>query len=129
MIQVTNVSADPSQQIAVILADGTVAILTLTYRPAIERWSFNLEHPSIPPAGQIRGQNVCVSPNMLRAFRNVAEVGLACTASDGVDPFQITDFTPTANGVQPRCSLFVLDSTDDEDDVLAVEENVMGGRA
>lgn len=123
MIQLTTLNDAPSQQTNVALADGSEVTLTLTYLPAVQRWSLDVQHQDIPPDGQALGLNLCTHPNLLRQWRNVIPFGLAVVSTDQGDPVSVEDF---ASG---RIILYVLDSSQGEDDVEQVEENVFGAYA
>ena len=80
---------DSADQITtLILPDKSLATFEFIYRPAIQRWTFSVSHPTLT----VNGLNLCLSPNLLRPWRNVIPFGLACTSSDGADVAFIHDF-------------------------------------
>lgn len=109
---VDTISDDANQLLQVVLDTGETVQLELVFRPAIQRWSISVLASSI----EIDGLNLCVFPNILRAWRQVIDFGLACIADDGVDPFQLDDFSTG------RCRLYVLDAAD----VSAIEAAIGG---
>lgn len=111
MNQLTTVSSEGDQLLYVTLADGTLANVNLIYMAASQRWTMNILYNGIA----INGVAVCVHPNLLRQFRRKIPFGIACTSSDGPDPFLLDDFTNN------RCALFLLD----EADLDLVEEAVL----
>lgn len=114
MIKITNVSNDAHQKTTVLLADNTSVVITLDFLPATQKWAISVSRDTFK-ASSIR---LCVHPNILRSYRQVIPFGLACVASDGVDPFDIEDFETE------RIQLFVLDNTNGETDVVKVEEDI-----
>jgi hypothetical protein len=120
VIQLTNLTDDPIQQLQVALADGSLVTLTLTYRAATQRWTFDLIHTSMPPNGALNGRNLCVHPNILRQWRRIIPFGLSVTSSDNGDPVTLEDF------VNGRITLFILDNSAGNTDVEQVEQNIFG---
>lgn len=111
-----NVLSDEAwQQVSVPLDDGSLAVLELRYRPAVQRWFYGLAHPSLTLSGQM----LAVHPNLLRPWRNLISFGLACLSADGADPVDISDF---ASG---RIGLHVLSAAE----VAQVETDVLGAAA
>jgi len=122
MVKIDNLGSDASQLTSIILDDGSVLTVTLIFRAAILRWCMDIAWPGPAAAPfaspfQIFGINLCVSPNILRPWRDVLPFGIGCTAKDGVDPVDVTDFD------QDRVQLYVLN----ESDVSEVERAIYGG--
>jgi hypothetical protein len=90
------------QQTQIVLDDGTVATFTFRYLAAAQRWSFDVQHDDLI----LRGITLCLSPNILRAWRKTCRFGLACVSTDWIEPVSVEDF---ANG---RVSVYVLDATE-----------------
>jgi hypothetical protein len=86
------------QVVTLALPDKSLLTLELIYRPRIKRWTFDLAHPLLV----LNGLNLCVSLNLLRAWRNLIPFGLGCATNDGGDVCFIDDF---ATG---RASLYGL---------------------
>lgn len=120
MIQLNNLTDDAIQQLQVPLADGSLVTLTFTYRAATQRWTCDVQHPTIPSGGAIYGMNLCVHPNILRQWRLIIPFGMAIESSDNGDPVTQEDF------VNGRITVFILDNSDGNTDVDQVEENVFG---
>lgn len=113
MNQITNISDAPDQILNLILDDGSLAVMELVFRPAIQRWSMNIIWPAPAqgqaiPAGTFVANNInmCVGANLLRQWRNLIPFGVTCTSLNGADPFDIKDFL---NG---RVQLYVLNASD-----------------
>jgi hypothetical protein len=98
MNQLTILSNDADQLCFVPLSDGSIVQLEFVYRPGIQRWTVSINHPQL----LLNGYMLCVSPNLLRQWRNLIPFGLAVTSIDGYDPVDVNDLT---NG---RISVYVL---------------------
>ena len=118
MKQITTLTASANQQVSVVLEDKSLATLTLTFRPRIQRWTLDASYNS--NAKKAAGLMLSVHPNLLRAFRNTWPFGLAVVSTDGADPFRQDDFTTG------RISLYILDQTGSSTDVSDVEEAIFG---
>lgn len=114
MIQINNISADAHQKTTILLADNTSVVITLDFHPATQRWIMGVSHDVFA----VNSVGLCIHPNLLRSFRQVIPFGVACTAVDGVDPFDINDFD------SGRVVLSVLDNTGGNTDVEAVESGI-----
>lgn len=112
MNRIDTITGDANQVTKLVLDDGTVAQLTLNYRGAIQRWSFDVVHPLLT----VRGLNLCVQPNLLRSWREIIPFGIGCTTTDGADPVYVDDFT------SGRATLHLLDAAD----VKTVEATIFG---
>lgn len=112
MKQIENLSDNATQTTHVVLDDGTVVDITLTYRPAIERWQMDIVHPHLT----MSGKTLCNHPNILRQFRFTAGFGLACVMADGTEPNRVDDF------ITGRATLLVLN----QDDMVYIEAEVFG---
>lgn len=110
MKKIDNLSDSASQVTHVVLDDGTVVDITLTYRPTIQRWQLDINHPRLVMNGKI----LCSHPNLLRQFRHTAGFGLACVVDDGTEAVFIDDF---ATG---RAVLYLLGPSD----IDYIESNV-----
>ena len=86
------------QLLAVSLPDGSVAQLELFYRPAIQRWTVDINHPLL----NMHGFNLTQGPNILRQWRNIVPFGMALISKNGLDPMYAEDFS---NG---NCQLYIL---------------------
>ncbi len=104
--QIINFTADPNQNIVLVLADGTTLSLDLSYYAGQEGWFYSLNYNS----GQfiVNGRRLVTSPNMLAQFRNIIPFGLAVTTSDGYEPIFLTDFATR------RANFYILESLDVE---------------
>ena len=111
MKKLDSLSADASQELSVILDDGSVLQFTFNYRPAAQRWSVDVLYGEFGANGVL----LATHPNLLRTWRNILPFGLAITSQDSADPFKLDDFT------SGRITLYVLDSTAGGTEVQDVE--------
>lgn len=116
MIQVTNLSDAANQLSTVTLADGSTLSLNLIFRAATQRWTVSATRGDFT----VNDVNMCLNPNLLRAFRETIPFGLTIISTDGADPFDINDW------INGRCLLYVLDNTDGQTDVDQCELEVYG---
>ncbi len=99
---IDNLTSEPTQVTNLDLGDGTFAVLTLTYRPTVQRWAVAVLRGTF----EVDGMNLCLSPNGLRQWKNVIPFGIMCVSIDGLDPLFIDDFT------SGRVSLYLLNQAD-----------------
>lgn len=99
---IDNLTDEPTQTTTLDLGDGTFAVLTLTYRPTVQRWSLTIADGTF----EVDGINLCLSPNILRPWKNVIDFGIMCISTDGLDPFFIDDFSTG------RVTMYLLTAAD-----------------
>jgi len=102
MKQITSLTNDANQILAVILDDGTKVSINLTYCPNQLGWFYSLTYGEF----SVNNRRVVNSPNMLRQFRTFIPFGLACLVVDGYEPIYQSDF------VDGRASLYILNAED-----------------
>lgn len=112
MNSITTIGNEAYQVVSVILDDGSVAVLSFMYKPAIKRWVFSVQHELLT----VYNLSLCVHPNLLRTWRGTLNFGFACTSADGSDPVESDDFS------SGRCQFYSLNSAD----VIRVESEVIG---
>ena len=98
MQKITVLSNDAYELVFMTLTDGSSLQLEFVYRPRIQRWHLNVVHPFLT----LNGYNLCVSPNILRPWKNTIPFGIAVTSTDGQDPVDINDL------INGRVSIFIL---------------------
>jgi hypothetical protein len=113
--QITILSNNADQQVFIPLTDGSLLQLEFIYRPRIQRWEITVTHPDLP-GGVASGMILCVSPNIMRPWKNLLSFGIAVLSTDGYDPVDINDFSNN------RISVYVLT----EDEVQMVENQIIG---
>lgn len=105
MLQITGVTADPSQQLTVSMPDGTKLILNMQYIDQNSGWYFN---PQAEGAFGLNwnnqtwvenGRRIVSHPNMLRNYRLQIPFGLACFTTGNREPTQIQDFASGASNL------------------------------
>ena len=110
MKQITELTNDSKQLYTVIGENGEQIKFNLYYYATQESWYFDISYLTTT----INGLKLTNFPNILRQWKNILPFGLACTVTDGFDPYYIDDF------VNGRVSVFLLNS----DDVTTVEQQV-----
>jgi hypothetical protein len=113
MKQLDNLSDAAYQTIRNVLDDGSIVTFNFAYRPATQRWTVDVAWGT----RTFHNLNLVVGPNILRTWRRLIPFGLAVTSLDGVDPFNIEDFS------SGRVTVYVLN----QDDVAYVEDTVVAG--
>lgn len=108
-----NLTAAAVQTTIALLADGSSVTLTFRYRPAVQRWTVDVERGVF----SAKGIGLATNPNLLRLWRRVIPFGLAVSTADGTDPFMADDLA----GPTPRVVVTMLDNTDTLTDVDDVE--------
>lgn len=103
---IEGITNEPHQIHHLVIGDGSIVDLTLKYLPAIQRWSFGINHTNLTFHTRILGNHI----NILRQWKNILPFGLACTSYDSIDPFDINDFSNN------RVEMHLL-SSDEIDDV------------
>jgi hypothetical protein len=116
MFALDNLTAAGNQTSQAVLADGSTVTFSFRYRPAVQRWTFDVAWGSFAATGL----GLSTHPNRLRTWRKVIPFGLAVAVADSTDPFMADDLD-CSNGQTPRVSLTVLDSTAGRTDVADVE--------
>lgn len=106
----TNQSAQVSQ---LQLEDGTLATLTLNYRPNQIGWFYDLGYADF----ELNGQRLVTSPNCLYQFQNLIPFGLACVTVENSEPL-------TQNAFSDGTSVLVLLTPND---IVAQQYTVFGG--
>lgn len=110
---IQQITSDPLQKQTIILADGSPLTITVSFRPMQFGWFFEeITWGDVT----IEGMRICVSPNMLRQFKNLIPFGIACFSAGNREPTQQDDFSSGA------ASLYVLS----EADVQAYEDILSG---
>ncbi len=118
MIALANLTLNNVQTTNVVLADGSAITFTFRYKPAVQRWFFDVSYPTTGFA--FTGKGLSTHPNILRTWRNIIPFGQQVSTSDGTDPFMPSDLAP-GPGTSARVGVTVLDQTNGNTDVSAVE--------
>lgn len=109
---IKSITDDPKQEMTVTLDNGSKLNINLKYISSQQGWFISLSYGTTLI---INDRRLAASPNILRAFRNVVDFGIACLTTDRQEPVFIDDFS---NG---RAKLYILNS----DDVNYVEDSVI----
>lgn len=110
MFLISQVTADATQNMTLILPNGNPVSLTLYWIPQQYGWFIlNLTYGSFV----LNGLRICNSPNMLSQFQNQIPFGLACYTAQNREPSQQNDFVSGA-------SLLYILSAEEVEEVQAI---------
>lgn len=107
MLLLNGITDDAQQAITLTGVPGINIAFTLRYMPRTQNWIMGVDDGTT----SIQGIAVMNSLNMLRQWKNNISYGIACIRNDGLDPYQLTDFS---SGL---ANLYLLDGAD----VAAIE--------
>ena len=110
MKQITLLTNNANQKVAIVTDDGLLVSLTFRFLPSQQMWMYDVSQDTFTA----NGRTLVVSPNNLMQFRNIINFGLFCRSTDGYEPYKIDDFS------SGRVAVFVLNA----DEVSQVEEIV-----
>lgn len=110
--KIINFTADPNQNVVIVLSDGTSINLTMNYSAGQRGWfySFNYNNGKFI----VNNRRLVTSPNMLSAFENIIPFGFAVTTTDGYEPIFLDDF------ILGRASFYILESAD----IVTIAESI-----
>jgi hypothetical protein len=101
VIQVTSIQNTPDQNFRLALADGSLVVVHLVFRPRVTAWFADITWGTF----QLNGLKLANTLNSLAQYRRLP-FGLFIYVPDGTEPFLIDDFTTG------RCSFFILEQSD-----------------
>ena len=101
---INNISDAAKQNFTLIGEAGEVITFNLYFLTRQNSWFFDIacEAQGLSCAGM----RLCLSPNLLRNFKNNISFGLAVVSTDGFDPSGIEDF------VSGRVQIYTLNAAD-----------------
>lgn len=105
MIRIDNLTSEYKQKIRVRLDNGKFLELLFEYFEQNQSWFFTYTYEDVS-VGKYKLVN---SPNILRENISVRPFGIACSVSDGFEPFLLDDF------VSNRVEVYVLSQTEMKD--------------
>lgn len=108
--RITNLKNVARQKFKVQITDGNLAEFNFYYLPSQRGWFFDLSYGDFKTTG-LQLVNSC---NVLSAYKNLINFGLACSVNDGSEPYFVDDFATN------RVALYLLT----EKEVNAIEENI-----
>ena len=81
---------EDAQQHYILMGEaGELIDFRLRFMPRVTRWEFDIAYREL----NLKGAGLTVSPNVIRAYRNLIQFGLMVTSEDQLDPFYQNDFT------------------------------------
>ena len=102
MLYIGNITNDAHQTLTLIGIPGLQITMTLDYNPRTTQWILGVDDGTT----QIQGLAVVCAPNMLRQWKNIIGYGITCLRTDGLDPYQLNDFSDQV------ANIFLLDAAD-----------------
>ena len=103
MNQIVNLTDDATQQLSLVLQDGSTLFFTLTYIDQQFGWFINsLTYGTGINTFELDGFRVVNSPNMFYQYQNQIPFGLLCQTVGEREPTQIQDF------LSGQSELFIL---------------------
>lgn len=99
MYQVQQLTGDSTQDMNLLLPDGTAIQMEINFKPMMFGWfinSINYNNGSTP-AFNLTGIRISNSPNMLRQWKNIIPFGLACASTNQREPSLQQDFSSGAS--------------------------------
>ena len=88
MYKINSLASEPKQQVTMFVENMRI-VLTFQYKSNQLGWFFDFEYEN----NIYRNIRLTTSPNILRAYRNWLPFGIACQTLDGLEPFDIDDFS------------------------------------
>lgn len=106
MLLIENITSQPFQHQTLVLPDGSVLELTLSFKDQQDGWFITeLSYGDFI----YRGARICVSPNLLFQFQHKLPFGLACFSQENREPTQQEDFSSGA------AKLYILTNAEKEE--------------
>jgi hypothetical protein len=87
---ISGLTEQPKQQSTLVLADGTRAVWSLSYKPQQTGWFYDITWNDAVIA---TGQRLVSSPNILRQYINRVSFGIAVVSPNQIEPTTQTAFT------------------------------------
>lgn len=104
MLYINKITSSPNQLLTLTGIPGYQIAMTLQFMPRTQQWVMGLSYPGFAA----RGLAVVGGLNLLRQWKNVIPFGISCVCSDGLDPYQVSDFA------NQRANLYLLNKSDVE---------------
>lgn len=102
MKKINGLNNSSRQKISFVLEDNSVLDITIEFKRNTKSWSISFSNNDFV----LNNNNLAVSPNFLRKYRNIINFGLAVVSNDGLDPAFVDDFE------NERIVLYVLNASD-----------------
>lgn len=102
MLYINKITNAANQQLLLTGIPNLQINMTLRFMPRIQQWIVGVDDGT----NSIQGISVVTGPNILRQWKNILSYGIACLRTDGLDPYQINDFSGQV------ANLYLLDAMD-----------------
>ncbi len=109
MLYINKITDDALQNVTLTGIPNVQIGMTLRYMPRRQSWVMGITYQDF----QLEGIAVVTSLNLLRQWRDILPFGISCLRTDGLDPYQITDFENLV------ANLYLLNA----DDVEQIEQD------
>lgn len=94
MYQVQQITTDSTQNLNLLLPDGTAIQLTLNFKPMMLGWFIQaISYTKGNISFALNNLRIVVSPNMLHQWRNIIPFGIACQSVANREPSLQQDFS------------------------------------
>lgn len=112
MKTLSTLDSNPRQSLYFVTDDKERLKLSFYYLPTQQNWFIDIESENFT----LYGTRLCCHPNLLNKYHNIIGWGLSVLTVDGLDPFQVTDFS------SGYCQVSILD----KEEVAIVEAYLNG---
>ncbi len=108
----TTLNSNARQSLYFITDEKQRLKFTFYFLPTQDGWFYDVESEGF----NLYGQRLCCHPNLLNKYSRIIDWGLNVSTTDGLDPYQIADFT------SGYCYVSILD----KEEVQQVEDYLNG---
>ena len=89
MLYINKITNSASQKLTLTGIPGIQITVTLEYMPRIQQWIMGFNDGTT----NVQGITITCGVNILRQWKNNIIFGISCLRNDGLDPYQISDFS------------------------------------
>lgn len=89
MKTLSTLDANPRQSLYFVTEEKDRVKFSFYYLPTQQNWFVDIESENF----NLYGTRLCCHPNLLNKYHNIINFGLSVLTVDGLDPFQVTDFS------------------------------------
>lgn len=111
MQEITGITAEYKQKLSITITNFGYADLTLSYKPNQFAWFFDLTWQEFTTTNQ----QLTMSPNILRQYRNILPFGIICSNNNNLDPLVLESFVTDTK-------LYLIDSSE----IISLEAALYG---
>lgn len=89
MKRITEFTEDYKQRYTLVTEDNKTFLMNFEFIQQQQSWFYSLTYGSY----SLNGQRLVLGPNILHRYKNLFPFGILVNSTDGLAPFQLTDFT------------------------------------